>query len=288
MNQNRVLTQAGSLRHKSYEDDAVAERSALARVKRSGLNASQSRLCPSLGDPLADELCRDGSEQNSVAVVAGREHQTIDIHRPQDGQLIRRAGPQAAPGLDDFRLREFGHEFIRGRKDFFDAARSDALFISPRSRSCCPRPPSAGCPRRAGQGNRARSAARVEWAFRNAAERPSGRAREESARTAQPREFAMTSSPRQAPPAPREKFRRWKFSRRRTFSHRARANSLQHRGTAPRRRKPRRRAPQPSVRAARSNIRPEAAPPRAHPARAQVPCSVASSSGSGSHASPSP
>ena len=78
--------------------------------------------CPAFGDPLADEFCRDGSKQNSVAVVARGENQTIDIHGPQDGKLIRRAWPQAAPGLDDFRFRQFGRQLIRRGENSFDAA----------------------------------------------------------------------------------------------------------------------------------------------------------------------
>ena len=115
------------------------------RKKRSGLNISQSMLICFCSDPLADQFSRNRRKRNSVAVVPGRNHL---IHRdpagPQDGKLIRRTRAQAAPGLDDFRLRKFRHKLVRGREDFFNAARSDALFITRVLQSCCPRRPSGG------------------------------------------------------------------------------------------------------------------------------------------------
>src|SRR6478672_1048 len=85
---------------------------------------------PAFGNPLTDERCRNRSQKYAVAIVAGGQHQSLDVSRSQNRQLIRSAGSQPAPGLYDFRPGEFRCDLVRGGKNFFDAAGSIPFLVT--------------------------------------------------------------------------------------------------------------------------------------------------------------
>src|SRR5262249_20352994 len=73
---------------------------------------------------------RDGSKEDAVAKMPGREVQARQARGTEDGQPVRTRGPQAGPGAQKRRLRQGGRQPGRRGDQPLDGAGGD-LFLEP-------------------------------------------------------------------------------------------------------------------------------------------------------------